>query len=247
MNEVRIFRCGHFSEQELSVAEMPRNMADALWPDDTEKQRQFRTMLSAQAGESAVFHSSEDATQQTKEQIFRYFRQVDQSLHHLLRNANAPLVVAAVDYLHPIYAEANTYRYLLGEGVSGNPEDVQPDELRLKAWQLVEPKVQRARQEALERFQMLQGTGRTSAQITEIAREAARGRVDTLLLARQGVVWASVSADGESFELHETPEPGDEDLMDFAAIRTVTQGGDLYALDQHEMPTTDPAAAIFRY
>jgi len=156
MGDVRVFRCGRYSEQELSVVDMPRSMDDALWPDDPEKQRQFRAMRSGQSGETALLYSPEYA-QQTKEQLFHYFRQVDQSLHHLLRNESAPLVVAAVDYLHPIYAEANTYRHLLQEGVTGNPEGVQPDELRLKAWQLVEPHVRQARTQALERFQSLQG------------------------------------------------------------------------------------------
>jgi hypothetical protein len=246
MGDVRVFRCGRYSEQELSLVDMPRNMKDALWPEDPEKQRQFRAMRSGQSGEEALLYSPEFA-QQEKEQLLTYFRQVDQSLHHLLRNESAPLVVVAVDYLQPIYAEANTYQHLLKEGVMGNPDGIQPDELRFKAWQLVEPHLREEWQRVVARFASLQGTGRTSAQIDEIAREVARGRVDSLLVARSGVVWAKASPDGESFELHDTPESGDEDLVDRAAIQTLTHGGRLYALSQAEMPTTSPAAAIFRY
>jgi hypothetical protein len=252
MNDVRVFRCGRYSEQELSVVDMPRSMADALWADDPERQQQFRNQPVAQAsgkqGEFGVFHGSGDTLEdETKERLLRYFRQVDQSLHHLLRNESVPLVVVAVDYLHPIYSQANSYRHLLTAGVMGNPESVQPDELRLKAWQLVEPEIRQARQEAMGRFESLQGTGRSSAQIDEVAREAARGRVDTLFIARDGAVWGRTSAAGESLELHDRREAGDEDLVDFAAIQTLTQGGHLYVLEQDEMPVRDPAAAIFRY
>jgi hypothetical protein len=252
MNDVRVFRCGRYGEQELSVVDMPRSMDDALWPDDPERQQQFRNQPVAQAsgkqGEFGVFHGSGDIVEdEIKERLFRYFRQVDQSLHHLLRNESAPLVVVAVDYLHPIYAQANSYRHLLPAGVMGNPESVQPDELRLKAWQLVERQIRQVRQESIGRFESLQGTGRTSAQIDEIAREAARGRIDTLFIARQGAVWARVSAGGETLELHDSQEPGDEDVVDLAAIRTIIQGGHLYVSDQDEMPVRDPAAAIFRY
>jgi hypothetical protein len=230
MNEVRVFRCGRYSEQELSVVEMPRGMDDALWPDDPEKQRQFRAMRSAQGGETALFYNSEDAQEQLKEQLFRYFRQVDQSLHHLLRNESAPLVVAAVDYLHPIYADANSYSNLLQDGVMGNPEGVHPDELRAKAWELVEPLLQRERLRALERFGSLQGTGRTSSDIGEILRETAKGRVDILFVAHAAVVWARVSPDGQAFEPHAAAEPGDRDLVDLAAVQTLTHGGRIYQL-----------------
>jgi hypothetical protein len=252
MNDIRVFRCARYSEQELSVAEMPRNMADALWPDDPERQQQFRDQPVSQAsgkeGEFGVFHGSGDIVEdEVKDRLFRYFRQVDQALHHLLRNESAPLVLAAVHYLQPIYAEANTYRNLVQEGVAGNPEGVGPDELRMKAWQLVEPQLRRQREAALERFGTLQGTGRTSTQIEEIAREAARGRVDTLFAAQKAIAWASVSDDGESIELHGDPRSGDEDLVDYVAIKALTHGGRLYTLDQAEMPDRHLATAIFRY
>jgi hypothetical protein len=247
MGDIRVFRCGRYGEQEVSVAGMPRSMADALWPDDPEKQRQFRAMRSGQAGESALLYNSEDALQQRKEQLFRYFRQVDESLHHLLRDESAPLVLAAVDYLHPIYAEANTYRHLLARGITGSPEAVPPDELRAKAWALVEPEVRRARSESIERFRDLHGTGLASAQVEEVVLEAGRGRVDTLFLARDAIVWARVSPDGDSFEFHERPAADDDDLVDLAAVRALTHGGRVYVLEPPVMPADSPLAATFRY
>lgn len=247
MGDARVFRCSRYSEQELSIEGMPRSMADALWPDDPEKQRQFRTMLAAQSGEMALFHSSEDYQEQTKEQAFRYFRQVDQALHHLLREEAAPLVLAAVEYLQPIYADANTYAHLLPAGVKGNPEDVQPDELRMKAWQVVEPTAKVAQAKAVERFQSLQGTGRTSTRIEEVAREAARGRIDTLIIDREGIAWGHVSPDGETVELHEQPETNDEDVVDFSAIQTLRHGGSVHVLEREEMPVAALAVATLRY
>ena len=249
MGDIRFYRCSRYGEHEVSVAGMPRNLAAALWPDDIEKQAQFRSMRSGQSGEEAIFHSSEDAQQQTKEQLGRYFRQVDAALRPVLARGSAPMILASVDYLQPIYAEANTYRNLVSPGISGNPEPelVPPAELRAQAWQLVEPLIESARADAVGRVQALLGTGRASSQIDEIVREASRGRVDTLLVAREGVVWARVSDDGETIALHETPEPGDEDLIDRAVVQTFTQGGRLYVLNRDAMPTSDPAAAIYRY
>jgi len=47
--------------------------------------------------------------------------------------------------------------------------------------------------------------------------------------------------------VHETEEPGDEDLLDVAAIQTVLNSGTVYAVKAEEVPGGGPAAALFRY
>lgn len=47
--------------------------------------------------------------------------------------------------------------------------------------------------------------------------------------------------------LHPEPEPDDEDLLDFAAVYTLLNGGTVYALAPEDLPTSAPAAAIFRF
>jgi len=53
-------------------------------------------------------------------------------MKHCTRNCGikkAPLVLAGVEYLFPIYQEANTYPDLVEEGITGNPENLKPEEL----------------------------------------------------------------------------------------------------------------------
>jgi hypothetical protein len=40
---------------------------------------------------------------------------------------------------------------------------------------------------------------------------------------------------------------GEHDLINMAAIKTLTQGGDVYALEKEDMPQEASIAAIFRY
>jgi hypothetical protein len=47
--------------------------------------------------------------------------------------------------------------------------------------------------------------------------------------------------------LHSHAEPNDEDLLDFAVIKSITNGGTVYALEASEMPDTTAIAAVFRY
>jgi hypothetical protein len=46
---------------------------------------------------------------------------------------------------------------------------------------------------------------------------------------------------------HETPEPGDQELLDLAAVQTILHGGTVYSCDHIKAPGDDVAAAIFRY
>jgi hypothetical protein len=247
LGDVRVFRCSRYGEQELAIEGMPKSLDDALWPDDPEKQQQFRRTYTAQSGGTFLTSDSETYQQEMKEHARQYFRIVDRAMQKLLRGESAPLVLASVEYLQPIYAEANTYAHLWPEGVRGNPEGAPPDELRAKAWELVAPGLAAQHRQAVSRFQSLQGTGLTSTQIEEIAREAARGRVDTLLYRRDGEAWGRITDGAEAVEIHGGRRMGDEDAVDFAAVQTLLNGGKVHVLDAGEMPADAVAVAIYRY
>jgi hypothetical protein len=46
---------------------------------------------------------------------------------------------------------------------------------------------------------------------------------------------------------HESPEPGDEDLLDFTAIQTLIKGGTVFAVSPEEVPDQTLVAAVLRY
>jgi hypothetical protein len=47
--------------------------------------------------------------------------------------------------------------------------------------------------------------------------------------------------------VHQDPEPGDEDLLDLAAIQSILNGGTVYAVEPEQVPDHAPLAAVFRY
>jgi hypothetical protein len=64
----------------------------------------------------------------------------------------------------------------------------------------------------------------------------------------------SASSVGVSFDdrtrraaLRESQQPGDEDLLNVLAVRTVLFGGTVYAVRPDEMPDGEAVAALFRY
>ncbi len=253
-NEVRLFQGSRYDIDQLEAEDLPESLEEALWYELPQKQQQFHTATSESSGRGgprgdrpAIFHGHGTGEDDQKEAIFRYFRQVDKGMQSLLQNEQAPLVLAAVDYLIPIYQEANTYSHLAEQGIVGNPEELKPDELRRQAWSIMKPIFQKDRQEAATRFHHLSDTEQATTDIRQIIPAAHYGRVDTLFVAVHRQQWGTFDPDTNTIDLHAETKPGDEDLLDSAAIQTLLNGGTVYAVEPEKVPGEAPMAAIFRY
>jgi hypothetical protein len=247
-NEVRLLAGtrDHLGQIELPGA--PRSLAEALQYDDPERQLQFHTGTPA-AGDrrAAMFHGHGVGTDDAKVNLLRFFQQVDRAVTGLLKGASVPLVLAGVEYLLPIYREANTHPLLLPDGIAGNPEGLRPDELHARAWPIVEPQFLKTREAAAARYRELNGTGKTSNEARDVVLAAADGRVDVLFVAVGTRIWGTFAPDTRMVELREE-EPGrTEDLLNVAAIHTILNRGTVYAVPPADMVEGAPVAAIFRY
>ncbi|WP_017314110.1 baeRF7 domain-containing protein [Mastigocladopsis repens] len=248
-NQVRLFQGTRYSVSEIELENVPQSIAEALKYDDAEKQLQFHTGTSQAGGDAraAMFHGQGADNDEQKDNIVRYFRQVNAGLQELLKNQQALLVLAGVEYLFPIYKEANTYHYLMDEGVTGNPDELKAQELHRCAWEIVQPYFQEAQEAAADRYQALAGTGQTSNNIKEIVPMAYYQLVDTLFVAVGVQRWGNFTPDDNLVELHWKQEIQKEDLMDFAAIHTLLNGGTVYAVEPELVPGNAPLAAVFRF
>ncbi len=247
-NSVRLFRGHAEGIVPLQVAGLPRDMASALNLDMSITGDQVHSATSEPLGkQAAVFHGQGGETDTRKEELQEYFRAIDAALHDTLRAEPAPLLVACVGYEFALYREVNTYPHLIGRAPGGNVEHLGRRELHAQAWPLVEPHLDEARRETAARFARLAASGKTSSHITEIIPAAREGKIDTLFLARDAAVWGVPDAETGAVEVHRGPQPGDEDLLDLAAVETLTHHGAVYSVAAAEMPASGPAAAIMRY
>jgi len=134
-NGVRILEGSAFSAAEVDLETIPKNLADALQLDQPERQVRFRAGSAGGQGTMISGHGAD--IEDSKDNILKYFRQVDKGLRDFLKEERVPLILAGVEYLLPIYKEANTYPHLVGEGIPGNPKGMNVDQLYKAAWQIV--------------------------------------------------------------------------------------------------------------
>jgi hypothetical protein len=182
-----------------------------------------------------------------KDNLLKYFRLIDRGLRDLLKDDRAPLVLAGVEYLFPIYREACTYPRLMEEGIAGNPKGVSAEGLHRTAQKLVGPFFQKAENDALTQYRQSSGTGLTSADVQEIIPAAAHGRVGSLFVATGRQSWGAFNTDKGAVELHRTMAAGSEDLLEIAAIQTFLNGGSVFLLPPEKMPDARDLIAVFRY
>lgn len=247
-NEVRLLQGTRFSVSEIELEGLPKNIDEALRFDDPEKQLQFHTKTSKRRGKrAAMFHGHGVGIDESKVNILRYFRQIDEGLHILLKEERAPLVLAGVEYLFPIYKEASTYQYIVEEGIGGNPEELSPEELHTQAWSIVNPLFIKTQREAVAQYKQLAGTKRTSIDLNIIIPAAYHGRIEFLFVAVGVQNWGSFEPKTNEVSLHQKAEPYNEDLLDFSAIHTLLNGGTVFAMEPEKVPDGELLAAVFRY
>ncbi|MFQ4146626.1 hypothetical protein [Chlorogloeopsis sp. ULAP02] len=248
-NQVRLFQSTRYSVSEVELENVPTSIAEALKYDDPEKSFQFHTGTSQGGGgdRAAIFHGHGAGNDDRKDNLLRYFRKVDDGLQELLKNQRSPLVLAGVDYLLPIYKQANSYPNLIDEGITGNPDELKAEELHAQAWQIVQPYFEEAQQEAIASYQALLGTGKTASSIQEVVTAAYYQRVESVFVPVGQQKWGHFNPNTNRVQVHPEQETGDEDLMDFAALHTLLNGGTVFAVTPEQVPGDKPIAAILRY
>lgn len=235
------------SRYELTAVEVP-GMPEGMQAVERYlvRQRQLQGHTGARPGGSParVLHGHGPGDDPDDDRVLEYFRQVDAAVAPHLRG-RAALVLAAVEYLVPLYRRATSWEHMADEALLGSPDGVPENELHRRAWGVIARRTEAERRAQLDRYVALAAKGRASADLGEIAAALRQARVETLFIADEAVVWGS-TGDGD-WQAHEQPGPGDEDLLDRAAAETLRTGGAVYSLPGQDLPGAVPHAAILRF
>jgi len=246
-NRVRFFEGRRYSIHEVKVQGMPENMERALNIDSADRGSQVHSAMRGDLGkQAAVFHGHGGERDAAKDDLARYFRMIDAALHRELRDQHAPLFLVGVRYLLPIYREVSSYAHIAADELPGNPDHLNERELHSRAWPLVEAHVESTRREATAKYRQFAGTGKTANDVRRIVPAAYQGQIETLFVDRNSHEWGLYDPMTGSVELRSPQRPGDDDLLDYAAVQTLLHRGSVFAVAPDQSPSP-PIAAVFRY
>ena len=178
---------------------------------------------------------------------FAYFQAVDQGMADLLSRNNAPIVLAAVDFINALYREVNTSAALLEDWIPIAPEELSPEQVHEKAASIASAAFAKEQAKAIDQYSQLWFTGRTANTLADILPAAHQGRVQSLFVASGVQVWGLYDEARQRTAIFDEPAAQDQDLLNLAAVQTLLTRGSVYAVEPWEMPGGGAVAAVFRY
>ena len=255
---IRFFRAFENSVEQIDLGKLvPKDIEEALRYDDQEESLQFhsgvgRTALGSKDSTNisgAIFHGQGGLQDDEKVNIERYLNVVDKGIMKIINGEETPLVLAAVDYLIPIYKKITNYNHVYTDAITGNPERIPMAELHQMAKNLVEPHFRLKKTEARQVYNETKHTERASDELAEIIPASFYGRVDTLFINTDKEIYGRFNKENSNLVLHgESMEDGDIELLNEAAIQTVLNNGVVYIEDENSIPGNHKEiAAILRY
>ncbi|NIA25122.1 MAG: hypothetical protein GWP04_06085 [Gammaproteobacteria bacterium] len=242
---VRLLRATRYRVSEVDISgDVPESLAEALWFEDPERQLQFHQ--SARQGEgrlTATFHGHGMGKETSRKRLERFFRAVDKGIGQIIE-ADAPLVLAGVEYLLPIYRRISEHSIIPDGEITGNPEELTEAELHQRAWEIAEPFFRKERDAAAASFAT--GAHPTETTTEGVLPAAFAGRVATLFVAEDTIEWG-VAGPSTPVERHAERKPGDRDLLDLAVAETWRHRGSVYLEPPSQIPGGGVVAAVLRY
>ncbi|TSD65008.1 hypothetical protein FFF34_014035 [Inquilinus sp. KBS0705] len=245
--DAQFFQGNAFGLQRLEVEGLPNGMDDVIHFEEKEGEHLLRQGGKGGTG-SANFHGHSNGQPDEKTNLKVYFQEVDRTLFaEVLHDKNAPLVLAGVEYLIPIYRSVSSYNNIAENAITGNQERESTLELFTKCREVLAPYFKQETNKALQNYYNQVATPLTSSMPETIIPASFYAQVSDLFICKDEHIWGKFNADDNKLEIHPQKTEGDECLINKAAAQTYLNGGAVYLLDKEKMPKESTIAAFMRY
>lgn len=173
-----------------------------------------------------------------------YARKVDTALREVITGSDLPLILAASQPMAALFRSVSTYPYLVDERQHGSPETRSDADLAATARTILDEVYADDLAELAQRFDERRSQGRTAVDLSDIARLATFGAVDTVLVDIDRAVPGSID---EAGAVTFTDDEDSYGVVDEIVRRVLLAGGRVLALRADDIPDGSAAAAILRY
>jgi hypothetical protein len=178
----------------------------------------------------------------------RFFRTVDRAiLKHHSRASGLPLLLASLPQHQSLFRRISHNPLLMRKGIEIDPHALNVEELRERAWRVIEPDYLERLAGLVEMFGSARAKGLGSADLTHVANAAVGGRVVTLLVEAERHIPGRIDSSAGEVRLDERARPDVDDLLDDIAELVLRNGGQVVIVPAERMPTDTGLAAIYRF
>jgi len=248
--EAKLFEGNRDALDEIELHEdVPRTLTDALGEELTDPHLTVASYGGTGGSQGAMHHGHGGKSAEVDSDAERFFRAVDRGvLEHHSRPSGLPLILAALPEHHHRFHEVSHNGSLVAESIDVHPDALASiDELRQRAWQVMEPGYQARLAALVEAFGTAKSKGLGHDDLNEVAKALVGGRVATLLIEARRQVPGRIDPATGDLEFGDLEHPEVDDVLDDLGMLALKMGGDVVVVPTERMPTETGVAAIYRY
>ncbi len=249
LDHIRLFEGDRDGLEEIDLAaDVPRTMEDALGAELTEPHSTVASYGGNGGGGGAMHHGHGGKEPEIEIDAERYFRAIDRAiLEHHSQPSRLPLLLAALPEHQSRFRALSHNSFLLDDGIEIDPESLSAEQLRERAWQVMEPQYRARLAKLTDQFGQAKASQLGLDQIEAVAKAAATGRVGTLLVEAGRQSAGSVDPESGAVQRGDLDDPTRDDLFDDLGELVRAKGGEVMVIPAEQMPTETGLAATCRY
>lgn len=228
--------------------EVPKTIEEALGKEFSEPHHTVSSYGGVGGASAPMHHGQGGKKDEVDNDAERFFRAVDRAVSkHCSTPTGLPLILAALPEHHHLFKKVSHNALLLTTCIDANPDAMSLDQLRERAWATVEPQYLAQQVKWTDMFGTAQAKGLGSDSLADVARAAAAGRVDVLLIEAGRQIAGRLDGESGSIITADLENPLVDDLLDDLGQLVQKKGGQVHVMPADRMPSKSGLAATYRH
>lgn len=247
--EIRLYEGNRDALDEIPTAkEIPRTMIDALGKEVTQPHLTVASYGGSGNAQSPMHHGHGGRKAEVDLDTERFFRKVDKGiLRHHSRPSGLPLMLATLPEHQAIFNRISRNPHLLEQGIDTHPDSLTTDELRKRAWQIMQPRLKARLSKLANRFEKARSQGLGVDVLEDISAAVVAGRVGTLLVEAERLIPGKIDTVNGKIVFGNLDDPATDDILDDLVMLSLNTSAEVLVVPADAMPSKTGAAALLRY
>lgn len=228
----------------VELVDTPATMADAL---GTELTQQHQSVRSA-GGQTPIYHGVGQKKEEVDRDRDRFFRAVDRGvMENHSKPSGLPLMLAAMKEYHTPFRNLSRNPHLLSMGIDADPGAISLDELRVLAWEQMEPLYLERLALLVREYELAKTRQLGFDHLPEVAAATIAGRVQTLLVEADRQIAGRVDPQSGRIEDGALCDPEIGDVLSDLAGLVLRMKGQVIVVPKERMPSDSGVAVTCRF